>query len=279
MARLGFALDMIGARWNPARSLCPYCDSRFHRRLERKKLLIEARKCDFCGLVFRWPCDNPAATRDFYEGSYDGQQATTLPVSIDELGALTRQQFRNTPYDRSHRIALVQSIVPQGRLLDFGCSWGYSVAQWQSAGYSAVGFELARDRARFGRTQLGVDIRDDLASLENEPAGSFDIVYTDHVFEHLPALRRPLNLFARLLRPGGLLLMMTPNGGGADARRMGTSWGPFIGESHTIALTAEWCYRNLPSHGFTLTCYSSPEARNGGGLVDGDELICQAHRL
>jgi len=45
---------MLRARWSRRRSLCPYCESSLHRRLQRKRLLIEARKCEFCGLIFRW---------------------------------------------------------------------------------------------------------------------------------------------------------------------------------------------------------------------------------
>ena len=279
MARFAFAVEMLKARWSAQRSLCPYCESRLHRRLQRKKLLIEARKCEFCGLVFRWPCDDPDRARQFYEGAYEGQQATTLPASPEALEQLVEEQFRGTQFDRSHRVALVQSFLPTGRLLDFGCSWGYSLVQWRAAGYDAVGFEAARDRARFGRERLGLDIRDDLGAFDAEPSASFDVVYADHVFEHLPLLRRPVELFARLLKPGGVLLLFTPNGGGALARRLGTGWGPFIGESHTIALTAEWCNRNLPAHGFQSRCFAGAAPQHPPDLLDGEELVCQATRL
>jgi SAM-dependent methyltransferase len=279
MARPGFALEMLRARWSRARSFCPYCESRLHRRLQRKKFLIEARKCEFCGLIFRWPCDDPARARVFYEGAYDGQQATTVPESDGELRALVDRQFRDSPYDRSHRIAIVRDVVPAGRVLDFGCSWGYSVAQWRAAGYDAIGFECARDRARFGRERLGLDIRADFSSLESEAAASFDVVYADHVMEHLSLLRRPLDLFARLLKPGGVLIFFVPNGGGIPARRLGTGWKALIGESHTVALTAEWCNRNLPAHGFKSRCFSGTGVSTDGALIDDEELACLATRL
>lgn len=277
MARLGFAVDMLCARWSPQRSLCPYCESRLHRRLQRKRFLIEARKCEFCGLIFRWPCDDPKRTREYYEGAYDGQQATTLP-SAEELRALVEHQFRNSAFDRSHRVTFARTVVPGGRVLDFGCSWGYSLVQWKAAGYDAVGFEWARDRARFGRDRLGLAIHDEFGALEHETPGTFDLVYADHVMEHLTMLRQPLDLFARLLRPGGALLFYVPNGGGMPARRHGTGWRALIGESHTVALTAEWCNRNLPAHGFSAHCFSGDRISTGSSLIDDEELACLARR-
>ena len=277
MARLGFAVEMLRARWSRRRSLCPYCESRLHRRLQRKRLLIEARKCEFCGLIFRWPCDDPDRTRQYYEGAYDGQQATTLP-SAEDFRALVDRQFRDSAFDRSHRVAFARTVISGGRVLDFGCSWGYSLVQWKAAGYDAVGFEWARDRARFGRESLGVAIHDEFSALEREPAGSFDLVYADHVMEHLTMLRQPLDLFARLLRPGGALLFYVPNGAGMPARRQGTAWRALIGESHTVALTAEWCNRNLPAHGFSSHCFSGNAISTGSSLIDDEELACLARR-
>ncbi len=277
MARLSFAVDMLRARWSRRRSLCPYCESRLHRRLQRKRFLIEARKCEFCGLIFRWPCDDPARVRLYYEGAYDGQQATTLPPAA-ELRELADCQFRNTALDRSHRITFARTVISKGRVLDFGCSWGYSLVQWSAAGYDAVGFEWARDRARFGRERLGVTIYDEYSALEREPPESFDLIYADHVMEHLTALREPLDLFARLLRHGGALLFYVPNGGGMPARRQGTRWRALIGESHTVALTAEWCNRNLPAHGFVSQCFSGTAISTGSSLIDDEELACLARR-
>lgn len=277
MARARFAWDMFTARWAEERNRCPYCESSVQRRLQRKKLLIELRKCEFCGLLFRWPCDDPDAARRYYEGSYDGQQATTIPTG-EALHRLVQSEFRGTPYDRGARIEVAKSVVPSGRVLDFGCSWGYAMVQWAAASYQPVGFEAARDRAAFGRDQLGLDIRDDLSAIDREPAGSFDLVYADHVMEHLTVLRRPLELFSRLVKPGGALLLFTPNGGGLVARQKGTRWPTLIGESHTIALTADWYNRHLPDHGFSPRCFSGPLSPRTRSLVDDEELVCLAIR-
>src|SRR5258706_6283379 len=140
MARLAFAWRMLKDRWQDERGLAPYCESRFSMRLQRRHLLIEARKCLHCGLIYRWPTDPAEGVRDFYESAYEGQQATTLP---DGFGPDGDPDAEFSPaHDKKDRIVFLDRTLgpAAGRsLLDFGCSWGYSVRQYQAAGWRASG--------------------------------------------------------------------------------------------------------------------------------------------
>src|SRR5688572_29484316 len=126
MARLGFALKMALARMQGDRDKCPYCQSCFHQRLQRKWLLIEARKCTYCGLIFRYPTEAYGSAVDFYENDYDGQQATDLP-GRDRLNEIVARNFAGSVFDKSQRVRLIETIRSGGRLLEFGCSWGYAL--------------------------------------------------------------------------------------------------------------------------------------------------------
>lgn len=274
MARIQFAVRMLLSRYRENHQRCPYCESVLHYRLQRKLVLIEARKCAFCNLIFRYPTDSTQEAQVFYERSYFGQQATGLP-SEEELARLRAKNFANTRNDKSHRIQFLQSVCPRGRVLDFGCSWGYGVYQMERAGYQAVGYELARNRAEYGHQHLGVDIRSDWESLERDFTQSFDLIYADHSLEHVTNLRRPLEKFSRLLRPGGLLVIFVPNGGSLIGRRLGVRWKALLGETHTIAFTDAWFAQNLPRHGFTVESLFSSDLYDET-LHDGEELVCVA---
>jgi hypothetical protein len=140
IARLAFALD----RLNTEHSLCSYCESRFSIRVQRKWMLIEARQRVHFGRIYRWPTDPVGGARDFYESSYDGQEATDLPDPAD-LERMTSPNFASTRFDKHSRGAFLNRTLGAAggrKLLDFGCSWGYSVWQYQAAGYVACGFEL-----------------------------------------------------------------------------------------------------------------------------------------
>ncbi len=269
MARMSFALRMLGARLHGDRRVCPYCGSRFAVFLQRKWLLIQARKCLYCGLIYRWPTDAAGATRAFYETGYEGQQATDVP-GPEAIDALVRQEFRGGQYDKSERIAFLRRRgIAGGTLLDFGCAWGYSVHQYTRAGFRVTGFEIDRKRAAYGRAHLQLDLRS--AWEDFGDAERFDVIVTDHSLEHAPDPGAVLDRFVSHLAPGGRLVAFVPNGACAAARRLGVNWGPFVGESHTVAFTPEWFARNLPRHGLLAEFFDS----TGTPLCGGDYLADQ----
>jgi SAM-dependent methyltransferase len=78
----------------------------------------------------------------------------------------------------------------------------------------------------------GLDAR--CGSLEGagfEPA-AFDLVTLVHVVEHLPDPRATLEAAVRLLRPGGTLVLVTPNFGSLDSRLHRDDWFPLDPPRH-----------------------------------------------
>jgi 2-polyprenyl-3-methyl-5-hydroxy-6-metoxy-1,4-benzoquinol methylase len=278
MARLSFALRMATQRWSSDNALCPYCDSRFADILQRKWLLIEARRCLHCGLIFRWPTDATEDNRKFYETDYEGQQATDVPDAA-AAATMAANDFTGTPWHRGDRVRFIERALgkPDGRtLLDFGCSWGYATQQYKAAGWRASGYEIDRRRAEFGRVALGLDIKNSLAEYS---AWKFDVILADHSFEHVPRLGDILETWVSLAAPDAVLVVFVPNGSCRDARRLGVGWGPFIGEAHTVAFTMEWFIRNLPRHGF----HAEFRRQDGVPLREGEYLddcaeICMVAR-
>lgn len=101
---------------------------------------------------------------------------------------------------------------PAGELLlDIGCSSGIFLGEARAEGMVCMGSELSADTAAFARRHFRLpvhqgDWRD--AGLADE---SFDIVTLFDVIEHLPDPMGELMALRRLLRPGGLLLLATPD--------------------------------------------------------------------
>jgi len=190
---------------------------------------------------------------------------------------LRNRNFEKSEFDKAHRVRLIKSHRPSGNVLDYGCSWGYSVYQLMQSGYQSMGFEFSKPMAEYGRRNLGIDIRDRWNELLPSLGSTFDIIYTDHVLEHTYDLRQPLDAFSSLLKPSGTLVIFVPNGGGIIGRREGTGWKAFIGEAHTIAFSATWFKENLPAHGFVIEeLYSVSDGVQS--LSDGEELVCIARR-
>jgi SAM-dependent methyltransferase len=106
--------------------------------------------------------------------------------------------------------------VPAGnRILDAGagelqykrfCGHLAYVSQ-DFAKYDGQGDGAGLQTGRWDQSRL--DIVSDIAAIP-EPDGSFDAVMCVEVFEHLPEPLRALDEFARLLRPGGQLILTAP---------------------------------------------------------------------
>lgn len=113
---------------------------------------------------------------------------------------------------------------PRGaRVLDVGAGNGELLAYMAELGWEVEGVETDSTAAAVGRAR-GIDIHDgDLQSLRL-PEAYADAVTMVHVLEHV---RDPVGLLAecmRLVRPGGVLVVATPNAASLGHRIFRRSW-------------------------------------------------------
>jgi SAM-dependent methyltransferase len=189
--------------------------------------------------------------------------------------------------DLDYKMGVLKTIRSAGRILDFGCSWGYATYLMRQNGYSASGFEVSMPRAAFAREHLDVPVIDSVEALAALPNESFDIIYSNHVLEHLPSIGRVLASFARLLKPDGIAIHILPNFSG-KARRTGL-WLEWIGEDHPIAPSVDFFKKALPAAGLSRFAFvSTPLDERAIASVtgrsdqvpqlDGDELLIVAQK-
>jgi SAM-dependent methyltransferase len=266
---------------------CPYCGPHSTvTQLRRKKVVLRILKCETCKLIFRWPLETLEEAETYYQAEYAAESPQCqLPVE-DELNKLLGASFAGTPLDLSSKLHILQSLQPCGRVLDYGCSWGYGTFQLRQCGFDAVGFEVSKSRACYAREMLGLEVVDDLGELAKFSTGSFDAIFSNHVVEHLVDIRRAFEMMSRLLKSGGLLFHVLPNFTGKTA--LNGMWIMWIGEEHPIAPTVEFFDKTLPSHAFIDIKFRSSPFDEGlissVGLedtsirTDGDELLVLARK-
>jgi SAM-dependent methyltransferase len=82
--------------------------------------------------------------------------------------------------------------------------------RWVKARYPlAVGSEFLRDGTKSGESNLRGIRHEDLTAL-SFPDHRFDVVFTLEVMEHIPDFRRAFSECARILAPGGKMLLSVP---------------------------------------------------------------------
>ena len=110
------------------------------------------------------------------------------------------------------RYALACHYTNGARVLDIGCGTGYGTAELAGEAKLAAGIDVSREAVQYAREHYPQS-RFLQASADALPfAGdSFDLVTAFEVIEHLPDFRRLLAESRRVLRPGGLFLVSTPN--------------------------------------------------------------------
>ena len=109
--------------------------------------------------------------------------------------------------------------LPQGRtatILDVGCGQGMLVRFLANHGYEEVlGVDLSEEQIRLARELGSTNVAQaDLFEVANRRPNDFDVLVALDVVEHFDRVdvQRVFDAFYRLLKPGGILVLRTPNG-------------------------------------------------------------------
>ena len=251
--RVSYFFDILKKYLEGVDCACPNCGSKESRLVTTKYLVLQLRRCNNCLVMYKVPKQDPDENRLFYQKDYNEPGLTSeFPVE-QELAFLIKTNFRNSEKDFSGQIELIRSIKKSGSLLDFGSSWGYGVYQFNQAGFKAIGYDISKRMAEFGREKLGVEIICLLDSLKNTRQGSFDIIFSSHVFEHLPYVNDYLSLFHNLLKQEGIIVIIVPNCNGIDNKETAVKKKSYaFGKKHNFAFDDLFWRHNLPRLNFKL---------------------------
>jgi len=112
---------------------------------------------------------------------------------------------------------------PQGRLLDVGCGSGTQIEMMHSIGWSAEGVDHDAVAVKHARRK---GLRVNLGTLEAQeyPEYHFDAVVMSHVIEHVHNPLRLMKECYRILKSGGRVVLVTPNGKSWGHRMFQDAW-------------------------------------------------------
>ena len=144
-----------------------------------------------------------------------GEPGTFMPEAIlTDLSALIR---RHPWWQARSRLVLAMlerhSITPPARVLDAGCGWGVTLDALEQRGYEPAGIDVSRQALerldRPGRMLIEADLTCEFApAIVSQSA--FDAVLALDVIEHIDDDAAALANLARLVRPGGIMIVSVP---------------------------------------------------------------------
>lgn len=233
---------------------CPACDAREYKEKWRGRDRLMGVKGDFtvveckqCGFLYQNPRPAPEDIALCYPGDYPAynpeasagnkllkgggaRELANRHVLATQLGyqhlapKSAGPLVRWLAFWRASKIK--KSVFPMrgsGRLLDVGCSTGARMSNMKSLGWKVSGIEFSPEVAAIAkREHENIYVGDILDA--PFAAGGFDLVTCFHVLEHVADPRAVLTKMLGWLAPGGLLVIESPNAGGAGASEFGTHW-------------------------------------------------------
>jgi len=214
-------------------------------------------------------CPSVTWPRRIYQWAREGYLAKKYGYnngSVNNWKKMLGQLFYFHPGRRANLDFSVMylSSVPNGLLLDVGCGSGQKLMFMEKQGWLAEGLDIdpvSVDQAR----AKGLQVRSGSLEAQSYPDNYFDAVTMSHLIEHV---YDPLAVFQechRILKPGGRLVVVTPNN---------ESWGHKIYKTSWLALDPP---RHL--HIFSLMSLNSLTKKAGFQKFKSSTTIREANGL
>jgi 2-polyprenyl-3-methyl-5-hydroxy-6-metoxy-1,4-benzoquinol methylase len=225
---------------------CSLCGANEPRRLHRN-FNLEISKCGRCGFVYAGP---QRVTR---EENWTRQSADYFHKEYLPALGVTNGGFDLEAFDRRYarQLLFIRPYRKLGTLLEFGIGAGFFLKAAERDGWRVLGLDVMEAGVEFARTRLGLDVR--LTPIEDAdiPHESFDVVAMFEVIEHLSDPKGVVRRAFSLLRPGGCLIVSTPNIESLTHRALGGQWSVLNPFEHLQFFSERTLRAMLTEVGFT----------------------------
>lgn len=231
-----------------------YFQSRdYNRRVTEET--FDHYRCPQCRVIFIDPV--PSNLADYYPETYH-----FVPESSAYLEAGSKSE--------RYKIEIVQRFRGKGRLLEIGPSYGSFTYLARKAGFEVEAIEMNARCCQFLNDVVGVraiNSKDPVDALQRlEP---YDVIALWQVIEHLPDPWAMLDVICASLRPGGIVVLATPNPDALQFRLTGRFWPHVDAPRHLTLIPMELLTKKLEALGMKAELITTTDEGSIGWNVFG----------
>lgn len=173
--------------------------------------------CAQCGFRFTSPRPPESEIAPYYDSEDYVSHSKNKAGFVNRLFHIARK------YTINYKKRIVSSYSPANSILDYGCGTGEFLHAMNKSEWTCLGIEPGEGARRHAMTEYGLKVGGE-EILKEISDSSLDAITLWHVLEHVYPLKDRLDLFYKLLNPGGTLFLGLPNFDSWDAKKYKAFW-------------------------------------------------------
>lgn len=229
------------------------------------------KRCKLCGLIFTDPQPTQAILKKHYPSKdYYSYQDTEKKGFFYHLRSyLVKHYYKPTLFSYIFS-SLIQNVpaMPKkqgGKILDVGCGTGDTIALLKELGWDVYGLEIDKKAVLIARERGLLHVKyGGYEEIDSYPNNYFDAIRLYHVIEHLDNPTACLQMIYKKLKPGGEIIMGTPNVDSLTSRVFKKLWYNLDIPRHLFLFSPKTLSRITKKEGFS---HIKIEFCSAGGFV------------
>ena len=231
--------------------ICLLCSSKNYRFLGIKNHFNVVR-CNICSLTYIRPLPSKRSLEKLYEKfDYSNALVAEKVIRKDALESLIK----------------IERFTRMRSLIDIGCGRGYFLDEARKRKWIVFGIDYSNEVIGYASKDLYLPVeRADIFSFKSKR--KFDVVTLNQVIEHVTQPNLLIEQCNKLLNPGGLLYIATPNISSLLAKLKKLDFDYLMPPEHIGYYNYETLSRLLNDNGFTvLKCSFWSYSSDLAGLI------------
>lgn len=198
-------------------------------------------KCTSCGVVYQNPRPVAKEIEAIYqEGYFEYERQNDENFFNLALLGLKDINFNGLTKDFEEK-----------RVLDIGCATGLLLNHLKMEGWECKGVEICASSAKYAREKFSLYIEERVLEEVRFADNYFSVVHLAHLIEHVKEPLNTLKEIYRILRPGGIMVLTTPNVASLGFYIHGRNWRSAI-DQHLYLFSKTTIKRAAKEVGFSV---------------------------